>query len=224
LHSGHLHIEGQKMSKSLKNFVTIREALNKYTSAQIRFMFLLHAWDNVLDYKDSSMEEAKSVETKFRNFFEYVKGLGRIKQNPSFDENGVLRHDYYEPEKELMNKFLSSQKKVHEALCDNLNTPIVISELLDLVSSSYIYDRTVKSNKKSPNLMLMQKIAKYVTRLLKIFGVFDSGSEQIGQIATTGDTNVNAEDVLLPYLNILATFRGNVREMAKGQAGTLGKS
>ena len=32
LHSGHLHIEGKKMSKSLKNFITIKEILKRYTS------------------------------------------------------------------------------------------------------------------------------------------------------------------------------------------------
>lgn len=32
LHSGHLHIQGCKMSKSLKNFITIKQALQKYTS------------------------------------------------------------------------------------------------------------------------------------------------------------------------------------------------
>ena len=41
LHSGHLQIEGLKMSKSLKNFITINGALEAYSPAQIRFLFLL---------------------------------------------------------------------------------------------------------------------------------------------------------------------------------------
>ena len=32
LHSGHLHIQGCKMSKSLKNFITIKDSLKKYTA------------------------------------------------------------------------------------------------------------------------------------------------------------------------------------------------
>ena len=35
VHSGHLHIQGCKMSKSLKNFITIKQALQKYTSRYI---------------------------------------------------------------------------------------------------------------------------------------------------------------------------------------------
>lgn len=44
LHSGHLTISGCKMSKSLKNFITIKEALNRNTARQLRIAFLLHAW------------------------------------------------------------------------------------------------------------------------------------------------------------------------------------
>ena len=51
LHSGHLTISGCKMSKSLKNFITIKECLQQYTSSQMRLMFLLHAWNSTLDYR-----------------------------------------------------------------------------------------------------------------------------------------------------------------------------
>ncbi len=50
LHAGTLNITGLKMSKSLKNFITIREALEKYTSRQIRLLFLMHHWHHQLDY------------------------------------------------------------------------------------------------------------------------------------------------------------------------------
>uniref|UniRef100_A0A0N5AZC4 cysteine--tRNA ligase n=1 Tax=Syphacia muris TaxID=451379 RepID=A0A0N5AZC4_9BILA len=51
LHCGTLRIAGLKMSKSLKNFVTIQEALKKYTARQLRILFLMHNWSDVLDYR-----------------------------------------------------------------------------------------------------------------------------------------------------------------------------
>ena len=48
-HSGHLHIDGLKMSKSLKNFITIRQALNTYSARQLRFLFLLHNWSDPME-------------------------------------------------------------------------------------------------------------------------------------------------------------------------------
>jgi cysteinyl-tRNA synthetase len=69
LHTGHLSIEGQKMSKSLKNFITIREALQKYPARQLRLAFLTTAWDGPMDFKDDIMEEMKSLEEKFCVWF-----------------------------------------------------------------------------------------------------------------------------------------------------------
>ena len=65
LHSGHLTIEGCKMSKSLKNFITIKEALEKYSSRQLRLAFLLHAWNATLDYSEQTMREALHWEKAF---------------------------------------------------------------------------------------------------------------------------------------------------------------
>ena len=62
LHSGHLTIAGCKMSKSLKNFITIAEALERYSARQLRLTFLLHSWKDTLDYSESTMDLAKSYE------------------------------------------------------------------------------------------------------------------------------------------------------------------
>jgi cysteinyl-tRNA synthetase len=69
LHTGHLSIEGQKMSKSLKNFITIQEALEKYTARQLRLAFATIAWDGPMDFKDDVMEEMKSLEDKISVWF-----------------------------------------------------------------------------------------------------------------------------------------------------------
>jgi len=41
LHSGHLDIDGLKMSKSLKNFITIKDTFGKFSAKQLRLLFLL---------------------------------------------------------------------------------------------------------------------------------------------------------------------------------------
>ena len=69
LHTGHLSIEGAKMSKSLKNFITIKEALRKYSARQLRLAFLTTAWDGPMDFKDDVMEEMKSLEDKISVWF-----------------------------------------------------------------------------------------------------------------------------------------------------------
>ena len=58
-HFGHLAIKGLKMSKSLKNFITIRQALEDFTPRQIRLFFLLQPWDRRIDFSDQTVNEAK---------------------------------------------------------------------------------------------------------------------------------------------------------------------
>ncbi len=87
VHSGHLHIQGCKMSKSLKNFITIKEALQKYSSRQIRILFLLHSWKDTLDYSDQAMEGALTFEKACKELFFKVKDFSR---NVKFDSTSAF--------------------------------------------------------------------------------------------------------------------------------------
>ena len=71
LHSGHLTIAGCKMSKSLKNFITIQDALKKHSARQLRLAFLLHSWKDTLDYSDTTLHMAIQYE-KFLNVCKIV--------------------------------------------------------------------------------------------------------------------------------------------------------
>lgn len=84
LHTGHLTISGCKMSKSLKNFITIREALTKNSARQIRLAFLLHAWDKTLDYSDNTLADAVQYERNMNEFFLNIKAA-------LMGDNGLLQ-------------------------------------------------------------------------------------------------------------------------------------
>ena len=73
-HAGHLSIKGLKMSKSLKNFITIRQALSK--TMQIRLMFLLQHRDKPMSYSDETMDDEEEG-ARVPCFF------GRVKQMSS---------------------------------------------------------------------------------------------------------------------------------------------
>ena len=57
------------MSKSLKNFITIKEALHRYSARQLRLAFLQHAWNVTLDYSEQTMTEAFHIEKIFNVSF-----------------------------------------------------------------------------------------------------------------------------------------------------------
>jgi len=75
LHSGHLHISGLKMSKSLKNFITIRQALEHCSPRQMRLMFLLQRWDKIMNYSEDALNVAKQKEKTLQNFLQTVKNI-----------------------------------------------------------------------------------------------------------------------------------------------------
>ncbi|KRH94219.1 cysteine-tRNA synthetase [Pseudoloma neurophilia] len=67
-HTGHLHIEGLKMSKSLKNFITISDCLQNTNFKVLRLMFLLVPYKNTAIYKPDTVEYAERLLSKINNF------------------------------------------------------------------------------------------------------------------------------------------------------------
>ena len=66
MHMGHLSIQGSKMSKSLKNFTTIREALSRgdWTPRGLRIVFLLGGWREGIEITDEIVKEGSAWEDK----------------------------------------------------------------------------------------------------------------------------------------------------------------
>lgn len=66
IHMGHLSIQGSKMSKSLKNFTTIREALRRgdWTPRALRIVFLLGGWKEGIEITDDLVKAGSSWEDK----------------------------------------------------------------------------------------------------------------------------------------------------------------
>jgi len=65
MHAGHLRIEGLKMSKSLKNFITIEEALSQWTANELRWMFLTNKWDATLEFSNDRINTIRGSIASF---------------------------------------------------------------------------------------------------------------------------------------------------------------
>uniref|UniRef100_A0A8C2HGR9 Cysteine--tRNA ligase, cytoplasmic n=1 Tax=Cyprinus carpio TaxID=7962 RepID=A0A8C2HGR9_CYPCA len=207
LHTGHLTIAGCKMSKSLKNFITIKDALAKHTARQLRLAFLMHSWKDTLDYSNNTMESAIQYERFINEFFLNVKDVLR---SPT-DITGQF--EKWEAEEIELNKsFYEKKTSVHEALCDNIDTRSALEEMRALVGQSNTYMAARRSAKLPPNRMLLQGIALYLTNMLKTFGALE-GAEPIG--FPVGGSGQNLENTVMPYLSVLSDFREDVRRIAR---------
>lgn len=219
LHTGHLHIEGLKMSKSLKNFITIDEILKKHSARQLRLAFLTQLWNARMDFSEALMTgEVRNIETTFNNFFTVVKAL--VFQNQDYSEaNG---HHYETLERELTSKFHESQRAFRIALCDSFNTPAALDVLRDLVSQTNIY---LNSRGRNIDIRTVERIAKWISKMLRMFGLGEGEQEDLGwgQNDQQMQNITNKEEILMPYLRSLSSFRDGVRRIAMQKSPSVHK-
>lgn len=196
LHTGHLTIAGCKMSKSLKNFVTIQQALQRQSATQLRLAFLLHSWKDTLDYSDNTMDMAVQYERMLNEFFLTVKDLTRHLAAES-GAKATGQFDAWSPVEQLLQtKLNDSRRAVHAALCDNVDTRAALDVLRDLVSATNVY---VRDNAGKLNALLLRRVAAYVTDLLHVFGAISGPRGGIGFPVGGGQDGSNVSTFIYSY-------------------------
>ncbi|KAF7458533.1 cysteine-tRNA synthetase (CysRS) [Cryptosporidium felis] len=213
LHSGHLHIHGSKMSKSLKNFKTIREVLKDYSPRHIRMLFLLHRWDAPMNYSpETSLQEAVAVDKTFVNFFANIKARLRT----SF-LNNTLKHDI--EEEKLRLAIESSSEKIDEHLRDNVNTPEVIQTLQSLVSVANCYMNSKPDDKIVGTIL--KRCATYVYKILSILGLCSDGAEKLNysDTSSTDSNSAKTEELQDEFMRIIGEFRCHTKNESRKLMG-----
>jgi len=109
MHAGAVRVDGEKMSKSLGNFFTIREILDKYPAEVVRFLLLSSQYRSAINYSEDSLKEAQTKLERFYNALLNVP-VGEVKD---------IDNDY--------------SARFHAAMDDDFNTPVAIAVLFDLV-------------------------------------------------------------------------------------------
>jgi cysteinyl-tRNA synthetase len=111
IHNNLVTVNGQKMSKSLGNFTTIKELLKKYAPTVLRFFILQSHYRSTLDFSDEAISAAKN-------------GLEKLTET----YNRLLQSSIGKATLDLE----PYRKKFHAALNDDFNTPQAIALFFDL--------------------------------------------------------------------------------------------
>jgi cysteinyl-tRNA synthetase len=101
VHSGMLNVDGVKMSKSLGNFFTSREVLEKEPAEAVRLLLIRTHYRSTPDFNDAAMAEAKREMDRFYRALEKYPAIAAVDAPPS----------------------------VMAALCDDMNTPLALSAM-----------------------------------------------------------------------------------------------
>ncbi|KEO57212.1 cysteine--tRNA ligase [Thalassospira permensis] len=108
MHNGHLMVEGEKMSKSLGNFVTVHELLENWPGEAIRLAMLGTHYHQPINWTEENLRQAKEALDRFYTALRQTTDI--------------------EPENTPV------PESVLNALCDDLNTPLAIAEFHELVT------------------------------------------------------------------------------------------
>lgn len=74
MHTGFLNVKGQKMAKSLGNFITIRGALKKHDPKVLRFFYLSAHYKSQIDFSEELLDHAKNSLERLNDFLIKLKG------------------------------------------------------------------------------------------------------------------------------------------------------
>ncbi|MFH1073532.1 MAG: DALR domain-containing protein, partial [Candidatus Firestonebacteria bacterium] len=120
VHNGHLNIGGEKMSKSLNNFLLARDILKKYDKNIIRFFLLSAHYRSPLDFTEENVNNAVNGFSELGNTLYRAAGILR---KPLVSE-GVL-------DANLAEKGIALEAKFVAAMDDDFNTAQAIAALFD---------------------------------------------------------------------------------------------
>ena len=117
LHTGFLNVNGEKMSKSLNNFITIRDLLEEYSPDTFRFFVLSTHYRSPIDFSKQSLHQSQKSLERIRKFYS------------SLDADG----EEFESEWEGLK---IAKKSFFESMDDDFNTPKAIAAIFDLIKSA----------------------------------------------------------------------------------------
>ena len=120
VHNGLLLVNNQKMSKSLGNVISLDEILERYDGEIIRYVLLSTHYQKTLNWTDQIVNQAKSALDRL---------YGALSSATEIDEN------------------VDFESKVTAILCNNMNTSLALSQLLEITDQIYKTDDQSEKNR-----------------------------------------------------------------------------
>lgn len=188
IHAGHLHIQGRKMSKSLKNFVTVREYLTSGGNAdEFRMFCAMFGYDSTVEFSPERLKLASSLLNHIQRFIHRVRtertNSASLRRRP--DSESTMLKDVQ----------AQAHAQIQQALANNFDTPRAMQILHSLTQRA--------SNSTSPSTGskdAIWNIAEFVNDCLTGLG--------FGQFST-GQMGLN------PLAEPAARFRSRVRNLCR---------
>ena len=163
MHVGFINVDGEKMSKSLGNFFTIRDVMDKFHPEVIRYFIVSSHYRSPVNFSDAALKEAKNTLSRFYHSFK------------------AYQHVYGEKTVEILDDALVERFNV--AMRDDFNTSEAIAVLFEINKE---LNRAVKEENATQAAVYYSTL-RYLTNILGLVqhSVDDFLKSDIGQEALT---------------------------------------
>lgn len=142
MHNGHINVNGEKMSKSLGNFILAKDFIKMHDANIIKIALFKTHYRLPLNFTDDLFKEADNINNKIYNALKAAKLL-------------LVLNDAH-----LINSTVKDQK-FEEYMNDDFNTPNVITYLLDLLK-----EMNIEIRQKGENVLLLYNKILVITNIL----------------------------------------------------------
>ncbi|MFX0096752.1 MAG: cysteine--tRNA ligase [Candidatus Hodarchaeota archaeon] len=154
MHGEHLLVNGRKMSKSLGNYITLEDVIEKFSSEVVRYMFVSTHYRKKLNYTKKLAANAK------RNYDKLKETFDRINFFMKNADTGMT-----ESEEAFLNQLTAIEKRFVKAMDNDLNTPLALKVFHELAKEINKY------LEKRRNKDALKRALESFKRFSQVFGL-----------------------------------------------------
>ncbi len=164
MHVGYLKFDEKKMSKSLGNFMTVRDFRQKYDPRVLRFFLLNAHYRSPLNFNDELLEQSISSVERINNF--HSNFLHAMKTSEDLDKKD-------EADERMLDILQNQVHQFDAAMCDDLNTADALASIFTLIREVNNY-----LSRERINAMVLSEISYELDMIDEVLGIFPMKFDQ----------------------------------------------
>ena len=164
LHTGFLTVKRKKMAKSLGNFITIKDFLEKYSPRILRLFVLKTHYLSPINYSEKEIDQVKKQLERIDEFVGKIKTLSLRLTSRRLEKSKLIE---------------KSKKEFEKAMDDDFNTPVALASVFQLINKG---NNLLDKNKLTP--VDAKDILKFLKEVDKVFSFIFWGRKETAKIPT----------------------------------------
>jgi len=163
LHNGFVNIDQEKMSKSLGNFFTIKEVLEKFDPEAVRLFLLTTHYRSPIDFSDRNIHDADRARRRVYNLLQTVDRL--LAENPAAGEERRAPAEVEAAVESMLARF-------EEAMDDDFNTAKALGNLFEVVRILNGAVQDLPAGEAAALIPLLRRFRENIDRIGTVLGLF----------------------------------------------------